>query len=143
MPRITVRVAAVLMLASSLAACAGSPGVNAVPRAEAVLGVTWELTSWPGHDLAPLERPLTVMIQGDRLSSSGPCNQVTGNAKLSGATLLLGPLLATKRHCGPAMALEDAWLAALGGTLTLSQPAPARLVVTGADGSRLEFRAAP
>jgi heat shock protein HslJ len=131
----------------ALAACAGNETVS--PAAEAgesppSTDMTWELQSWSGKSLVALgDQRVTLTFTVDGLRSQGPCNSMSGSAKLGEKTLVVGTLARSKKYCVETMALEDAWIAILGGPLAVERPAADRLVLVAADGTRLEFRAAP
>jgi heat shock protein HslJ len=131
----------------ALAACAGKESMS--PASEAAesppsADMTWELQSWSGKSLAALgDQRVTLAFTADGLRSQGPCNSMSGSAKLGEKTLVVGTLARSKKYCAETMALEDAWIAFFGGPLAVERPAADRLVLVAADGTRLEFRAAP
>ncbi|WP_172331954.1 YbaY family lipoprotein [Mangrovicoccus sp. HB161399] len=77
---------------------------------------------WLAEDIGGggvVDRVRTVLELGPdgRVSGSGGCNAISGQAELSGAALSFGPLATTRKLCPPAVMDQEAkFLAALGGT---------------------------
>ena len=103
---------------------------------------TWRLDRlgdkvMPEGDKSPT---LSLDPSSGRASGFAGCNRYFADYKLDGSSLTLGPVGATKRLCDKeAMAIEDAFLAALsGGTMQVST-AGETLTMSGADKQSLEF----
>lgn len=106
---------------------------------------TWRLDRLGDNVIAEGDNSPTLSLDpsSGRVSGFAGCNRYFADYKLDGASLTLGPVGATKRLCAKeAMAIEDAFLAALGsGTMQISA-AGETLTITGADKQSLEFAAA-
>jgi len=104
-----------------LAAC-GSPAVSATPPASGATDPTgaWQLVSATveGRALDLLaDHPITVVIDASTVGGRSACNEYFGNIEIAGGGIAIGQLGGTDMACGPdeVMALEQAYLAALGG----------------------------
>jgi heat shock protein HslJ len=130
-----------LLAVAGSSACSTSPSTPTGPSSSAgstnltagQIGGTWTLTSIQPADraeqAAPASAIYTVTLDGERISSRVDCNRCSGQMKLDGSTLTLGPALACTRAACPTMEYESAFLSVLGGesqahaesnTLTLS-----------------------
>jgi heat shock protein HslJ len=82
--------------------------------------------------------PITLAIEGDTVSGSGPCNRYHGPFHLDGHSVEIGPLARTNLACaGATMRAEDELFRALARSTTV-HVTDHHLVLTG-DGSRLSF----
>lgn len=119
---------------------AGGPGDGGTARA--LEGTAWRLETLPGQDakaLGAARQPLTVRLEGGRVSGFSGCNRLLGSYKVEADVLTLSHLAGTMMACPePAMALESAFRAALGGPLRYSV-AGGRLTLTPASGEPLVF----
>ncbi len=134
---------ALTLLAS--AACSGDDEQapdSADDPATVVLDGDWTLSDATGLTLDE-GNPITMTVDGDRVSGSSACNRFMGALKVSGDTVAFGPLGGTEMACSPAsvMQLEQAFLAALqsaetarleNNTLTLTGPDSTLTFVTTA-----------
>jgi heat shock protein HslJ len=122
------------------AAAAGAAGARPLE------GVSWKLTGLPGKDpkvVAAAPRPATIRFEGGRISGFSGCNNLMGGYTLDGNKIKLQPLAGTMMMCPPAaMALEDAFKAALSGTLGYAIAGDA-LSLTTESGAVLTFAAEP
>jgi heat shock protein HslJ len=111
---------------------------------EALTGNVWRLQSLPGRDakaLGAAGRPLTMRLEEGRVSGFSGCNRLVGSYTVEGDVVTLSQLAGTMMACPePAMALEGAFRAALGGPLRFSI-AGDRLSLKPASGEPLVFLA--
>ncbi|HQR28067.1 MAG TPA: META domain-containing protein [Nocardioides sp.] len=133
MTRLLALVLSLLLLASG---CGSDDGGTATEPTDVDLSGTWRLTSGTasGGTLALDDsHPVTLLVEGDRVSGVSACNNYMGQVTVSGSSVTFGQLGGTQMACMPSsvMALEQAYLAALGtvdtgardgDTLTLSGP---------------------
>jgi putative lipoprotein len=102
----------------------GGGGGAAAAGASALQANVWRLQSLPGKDakaLAAARQPLTVRFEAGRVSGFSGCNRLVGSYTVEGDTVTLSQLAGTMMACPePAMALESAFRAALGGPLRFS-----------------------
>ena len=77
--------------------------------------IEWRLEDIEGRGVIDsLNSPLTIADDG-RVSGHAGCNQMSGTATVSGASIRFGPLATTRRMCAPSiMDQEQKFLAALG-----------------------------
>lgn len=119
-----------------LAACASAP------EAQAPLpGTKWKLAAADRGPLASLaaDSGITIAFEADRLSGNGGCNQYSGNYSIEGATLKIGPVVATKRACvGSGNDAERAWFAVLAQPVAHAR-ADGTLVLRESDGAEYRF----
>ena len=123
---------------TALAACAtvstGTP--------LALGGTDWRLASVGGEPAVPTEGPNAARIHFDadsgRVYGGGSCNRIAGPYTLSGDSLRMGPMIATKMACVDERlnAQETAFLSALDRTRSYTV-AGDTLVLTGDEGSAL------
>jgi heat shock protein HslJ len=106
--------------------------------------MAWRLESLPGKDakaLGAVRQPLTVRFEAGRVSGFSGCNRLVGSYKVEGDVVTLSQLAGTMMACPePAMALESAFRAALGGPLRYSITGD-RLSLKPASGEPLVFAA--
>lgn len=117
-----------ILVAVMLAACASKPPLpdpQALERAPAeatpIDGVDWHLAQLAGHWIMladPRQSPF-VRFDGTRQQVSGfdGCNRFTGNLRLLGGHLKIGPLAVTRKACPPSLAPEREFVAALEGVV--------------------------
>jgi heat shock protein HslJ len=120
---------------------AGGGGAGgAAAGASALQANTWRLQSLPGKeakDLAAVRPPLTMRFEAGRVSGFSGCNRLLGSYTVEGDVVTLSQLAGTLMACPePAMALESAFRAALGGPLRYSV-AGDRLTLKRASGEPL------
>ena len=110
--------------------------------AAALQASTWRLQSLPGKegkDLAAARPPLTMRFEAGRVSGFSGCNRLVGSYSVENDTVTLSQLAGTMMACPePAMALEGAFRAALGGPLRFSIEGD-RLTLKPASGEPLVF----
>lgn len=128
----------ILPLATALAACA-TVGTGA----SMVLGGTdWRLASIGGEPAIPTEGPNAARLHFDadsgRVFGGGSCNRISGPYTLSGDSLRMGPMIATRMACADERlnAQETAFLGALDRTQRYTV-AGDTLVLMGEGGSPL------
>lgn len=93
-----------------LNACAASP--SGIPPDTA--GVEWRLVQINGKDVAPQARATLMLGSDGTVSGHGGCNRFSGTYKVESAGVSVGPLMSTKKSCGPELdRLESAYLGAL------------------------------
>ncbi|PWB68707.1 MAG: hypothetical protein C3F15_15960, partial [Holophagae bacterium] len=99
----------------------GGGGGGAAAGASALQANAWRLQSLPGRDakaLGAARPPLTVRFEAGRVSGFSGCNRLVGSYSVEGDVVTLSQLAGTMMACPePAMALESAFRAALGGPL--------------------------
>jgi heat shock protein HslJ len=123
-----------LILLLAFAACAET----LAPVAFA--GRTWTAVEIGGDAVpAAIAEPITLHIEGDRVSGFAGCNRFGGQATLRGVKVQFLQLFATKMACmgEGVMAAEGAYLDALGATTGASLDGQGRLVLLSADGEAL------
>ena len=110
-------------------------------------GTTWQVVGLVSAQavsssvaLEQSEPTLTIAEDGAVSGSTG-CNQITGNATVSGTRIEFGPLATTKKACPPERdEIERAVLGVLQGTVQATIDAD-QLSLTGAEGKGLVLRA--
>jgi heat shock protein HslJ len=119
---------------------AGGQG-GAAASASALEVHAWRLQSLPGRDAKALAArpPLTLRFEAGRVSGFSGCNRLVGSYVVENDTVTLSQVGGTMMACPePAMALESAFRAALGGPLRYSI-AGNRLTLKPASGEPLVF----
>lgn len=121
-----------------LAGCGGDP-------MELLAGKTWEVIEL-GSGAPPSEgaRP-TFAFDPDESKIAGQtgCNRFNGDLSLTGEGLSFGPLATTRRACpGPAMDVEQRFLALLGAAIRFDVHADGTLHLIATDGRELVARPA-
>jgi len=128
----------------------GGGGGGAAAGASALTGNVWRLQSLPGKDakaLGAARPPLTMRFEAGRVSGFSGCNRLVGSYSVENDIVTLSQLAGTMMACPePAMALESAFRAALGGPLRFSidgdrlslKPASGEPLVFGAEAQRLD-----
>ena len=120
--------------AAFLAACASAPAPEPPPP---LAGTRW--IGVVAGDPDPRTLPRLEFI-GTRVTGYTGCNMLNGGWRTEGTQLRIGPLVTTKRACaGPEGDVEQRFIAAAAGPATREGD---RLVFTGPNGERFEFRAA-
>ena len=140
----SVGVMAIVGLAVLVAACGGAAATPS-PAADRLSGTTWALTS-VDDQAVPADVVVTLAFAAGTASGSSGCNTYTGPYTVDGQSLDFGALASTRMACaGAAMALEQAYLAALDGVTTWAVPQDVamgtELTLTGS-GPKLRVRAA-
>ena len=89
-----------LWLALAVALCAAMP-VQAQGGNAPLAGTSWQLTELNGEPpVAGVETPTLVFsADGSSVGGNGGCNTFSGAYSQNGASLRIGPLLATRRAC--------------------------------------------
>jgi heat shock protein HslJ len=91
-------------------------------------------------EVANDKRPtLRLDSEGARASGYAGCNHFAGHYTLAAAEVKFGPLAATKMYCAETAAVEDKYLAALGGVVRWEVAADA-LTLSSDSGPVLRFR---
>jgi len=118
-----------------LAACATT--ASAPPALD---GTRWRLASADAGPLAQeAAREVTAEFTGDRAAGFSGCNQYTGPYTLSGSTLTVGAVVATKRGClGPGSEIERAWFDLLAQPIEVASEGEALVLRGGGVSVRLE-----
>lgn len=104
-------------------------------------GTRWTAQSISGRPVG--ERAPTIEFSADRISGTGSCNRYFGSYEVGGEgdALQISQIGSTEMACeGPIMAQEQAYFAALSATHSY-RLVEDTLVLSGADGSRIVFRA--
>lgn len=126
--------------ALALGACAGAPPSSAANAPASLAGTRWVGVVGGGAD--PRTLPRLEFVREGRLAGYTGCNMLSGEWKMEGDEVRVGPLVMTKRLClGPEGEVEKRFLAALrdGGH---GRREDGRLVFTGPRGARFEFEPA-
>ncbi len=123
-----IRAALLLLLA---AGCAAVPGPGA-----AIDGTRWQVTAINGRAV-PRSDSYRIEFTDGRIGGRLGCNSFGGDHRWQGATLLVGPVAATKMACpDPAMTFEGWGFSVLGEPLGLAWgDAGGRLTLSSAKGS--------
>ena len=118
-----------------LAACA----TTASPP-PSLAGTRWQLAEGKGALADQAAAALTADFTADSIGGNSGCNQYTGPYTLSGNTLTVGPVTATKRFCpGGGSEVESAWFGLLAEPLQVTQSG-ASLQLRGADGTTVTLK---
>lgn len=130
------RLIVVLMALPVLAGCSsGSSGIDVHPldSLTAVDGSTYRSTEVTGHDLVD-QTAIVLSFDGDRMSASAGCNQLSGPATATDGTLKWSDHpMSTKMACDEDKTRQDAWLSELLTGGVTAQVAPRRLILTDGD----------
>ncbi len=117
-------------------------GGGAAAGTAALTGNTWRLQGLPGKDakaLGAAGRPLTMRFEAGRVSGFSGCNRLVGSYAVEHDVVTFSQLAGTMMACPePAMALEGAFRAALGGPLRYSVTGD-RLALKPVSGEPLVF----
>ena len=114
-------VGVVVGLTVLVAACGGSAGTP-TPAADGLSGTSWALTSMDDQPV-PADVVVTLAFAAGTASGSSGCNTYSGPYTVDGQSLDFGALASTRMACaGAAMAIEQAYLAALDGVTTWAVP---------------------
>ena len=106
---------------------------------------TWRLTAMPGHTLRDGQGPdaVTVNFDAGRVHGFSGCNQFVGSYAVEGQQLVLGKLAGTMMACPePAMAIEQGFMSAFSGTLTIALSGNELSLTPPGDGEALRFKQA-
>ena len=108
---------------------------SAAPAAAGLSGTSWVLA---GLGNLPLPGKVQVTAQfgtDGTVSGNAGCNSYNGSYTVNGGSIIFGPIVSTKMACPEAqMAVETAYLAALGTAATWSIGTDGRLSISGPDG---------
>lgn len=128
-----------LALILLLAGCGGGAGqAEGDPLADSA----WALEQLDGKAVAA-DIEVTARFAEGRIGGKAGCNQYFASYAVDGDSLRVGPAGATKMMCPePAMAVEDAFLAALQDIRTF-KVGGGRLQLRGSDGAALTFTTRP
>ncbi len=135
----TVSAALLLMSGLAMSGCSNPAPGSAATSAEGLHGTHWSLVSWSGQADSEHLRRVQLNFEGSGISGEGPCNVYNASFTLQSGAFRVGQIASTKRGCEPQrMQQERAWFEALGklDQLTLEG---STMVLSGADGVRLEF----
>lgn len=111
--------------APGLMGCAGDP-LDLLQGDWTVVGI--------GDMDVPQGVEVTIAIEGDGIAGQSGCNRYSGGLALTGESLALGPVAATKMACPPdRMQVESAFLQALSGIDRFDLRDDGLLVLIGAD----------
>ena len=136
-------------VAVSLAACSTT---GSTPTPNGGSGGTIDGTSWilKTYDVAgtatavPSGSTVDAHFAGGRVNGFSGCNSYAGPAVVSGATIKIGPLAGTQMACqGPAMTLEQAYLAALGTAATFTATTDGLTMFDSGGKTLVSYAAAP
>jgi heat shock protein HslJ len=97
--RASVALGAFAVLALALLACATR---NSGGNVAMLTGIDWHLVDVRGQPAVPADvakRPWLHFDDSSRVFGSGGCNRATGGYTLSGTSIRIGPLAATKMAC--------------------------------------------
>jgi heat shock protein HslJ len=124
------------------AGCCRMAASGAGSAATALEGTVWQLDRLPGPAAGALrsaEQPITIRLEGGRVSGSSGCNRLVGSYTVEGNVVRLSQLGGTMMACPePAASLETAFRAALAGPLRYAVEGD-RLTLTPASGGPLVF----
>ncbi len=126
----------------TLAGPGGQPGLVFT---RSLAGTTWSLAGLNGLPL-PEKVQVTAEFGSDgTVSGSAGCNTYSGSYTVDGGSINIGSLASTEMACPePQMAVETAYLAALGKATAWTIDSEGKLSLTGADAKlSLVFTAAP
>lgn len=133
------------LVALVLAACAGARGgASAGDAPPSLAGTSWVLTELDGRAPAAGVTTPTLEFEADRVNGNGGCNLFNGPYTQDGASLRMGPLVATRRACveEAGNAQETAYFRALEST-TSAAIADGMLELSDDSGVVARFRPAP
>jgi heat shock protein HslJ len=132
------RTAAFLALLAAL----GAPAPAAADPALAG-GREWRVIAVAGQRPPPAARVGFSIASDGRIAGRSGCNRFTGKAEIGGGRIMVGPLAGTRMACPPPlMAVEARFLAVLQSVERYALQR-GRLVLTTADGRRIDARRAP
>lgn len=87
---------------------------EAPAKAATLTGTEWRLDDLAGTPAIPDSHATLTFPEPAKVAGNASCNRFTGSAQITGATIHLGPLGATRMMCPePAMTQETNYLAAL------------------------------
>jgi heat shock protein HslJ len=134
-----MRMQSMFLVALVLLACTpeASPSASPVPAGPVLAGTSWGLQSIGGTAL-PAGVTVTLDMTADQVGGISGCNHYGGPYAVDGNTITFGPQSMTEMAClEPQMAVEAAYLAALGTASTWAIPADApvgtQLTIGGPD----------
>lgn len=145
-----IRFVLTLIFLSALSGCSAPDGSTEKETAQEPESMDIQTREWrlnrlgdevmPGGEKSPT---LSLDASAGRASGFAGCNRYFADYQLDGDKLTLGPVGSTKRLCDQgAMAIEDAFLAALGGGTLQIATTGKGVTITGSDKTSLEFTAA-
>ncbi|MCJ7438559.1 MAG: META domain-containing protein [Acidimicrobiia bacterium] len=121
----------------SLSATYGLPSTRVDLEAE-----NWVLVPAENSNGITGDTPVTLAVDGEQVSGSGPCNAYHGDLDLEGDSVEITNLASTLRACGdPVMKAEGKYFAALEAVDQIDV-SDDRLVLANDQGVRLVFRPA-
>lgn len=107
---------------------------GAILAPDTLAGTSWSIVEIDG--LAVSGDAYHVQFEADRISGQAGCNRFSGTWSMSGDTLTLGPLAATRMACpGPAMEHEQRAFQVLQGNVRAIHPEGDVLVLSGNGGT--------
>ena len=112
--------------------------------ATTALGPNIQAREWRVQDLngVPVTggRPLTLRLDGGRVSGHSGCNSFTGSYKISDGRLEFGPLAGTRMACEPVvMEQETRFLSILGAARSYSRYGNGAVSLIAPDGRAIRF----
>ncbi|MGZ8336121.1 MAG: META domain-containing protein, partial [Allosphingosinicella sp.] len=111
---------------------------GAILAPETLADTSWAISEIDG--LAVEGDEYFVQFDADRMSGKAGCNRFSGSYSVSGETMILGPVAATRMACpGPRMEHERRALQVLSGAVWVMHPDGDTLVLTG-NGGTLRLR---
>jgi len=143
-------VALTAIAALALAACTSggaSPSVEPMDAGTPLEGTAWQLTDYVGPEGNTLPVPeavaATAMFAAGKVSGNGGCNQYSVTYTLDGDKLTISGVTSTMMACPDLqMAVESAYLAALGTVATYTISATTLELKTAEGSVGLRYRAA-
>ncbi|MGZ8311916.1 MAG: META domain-containing protein [Allosphingosinicella sp.] len=111
---------------------------GAILAPETLADTSWAISEIDGLTVEGDE--YFVQFDADRMSGKAGCNRFSGSYSVSGETMILGPVAATRMACpGPRMEHERRALQVLSGAVRVMHPDGDTLVLTG-NGGTLRLR---
>ena len=113
------------------------------PASASLENVTWRLVDLPGQTLpaAGARNALTVRFTEGRVQGFSGCNQFVGSYAVKGDQMTLSPLAGTLMACPePAMSLDNAFRAALAGTMRVAVRGDALTLTSANNSTVLRFQ---
>jgi len=112
------RVTLAALLGTTVAACSYGPWVVAGPHVLIapgnLVGTEWVLDEVGGHHVVDYAQGTLTFPATGTIAGNGSCNRFTGTVEISGETIKVGPLAASRKVCPPSiMAQEIKYLRAL------------------------------
>jgi putative lipoprotein len=116
------------------------PSSTSTPKVD-LIGSTWVAEDIDGAGVIDNAQSTLVFGTDGRVSGRAGCNQYGGSVTLSGASLIMDQVFATKMACAPEalMDQETRFLAALQATRSYRMDGSKLVLVDGAGKARLRF----